>query len=96
MDRRSPAQCRQRWAGLSNPNKVKRSWSKEENAHLNELVDKFGPGNWGEIALRLESRNAKQCRERWHNQLNPKVVSEEMILIKSCSSLILMSLSSRF
>ena len=74
MDRRSPAQCRQRWAGLSNPNKVKRSWSKEENAHLNELVDKFGPGNWGEIALRLESRNAKQCRERWHNQLNPKVV----------------------
>ena len=74
MDRRSPAQCRQRWAGLSNPNKVKRSWSKEENSHLNELVDKFGPGNWGEIAMRLESRNAKQCRERWHNQLNPKVV----------------------
>ena len=74
MDRRSPAQCRQRWAGLSNPNKVKRSWSKEENNHLNELVEQFGPGNWGEIALRLESRNAKQCRERWHNQLNPKVV----------------------
>ena len=42
MDRRSPTQCRQRWAGLSSK-QVKRSWSKEENNHLNELVDKFGP-----------------------------------------------------
>eukprot|EP00946_MAST-07B_sp_MAST-7B-sp1_P001967 g1967.t1 len=24
--------------------------------------------------MKLESRNAKQCRERWHNQLNPTVV----------------------
>jgi myb proto-oncogene protein len=74
MERRSPAQCRQRWAGLCNPNKVKRSWSKEENARLHELIAEYGPGNWGEISLRLESRNAKQCRERWHNQLNPVVV----------------------
>ena len=74
MERRSPAQCRQRWAGLCNPNKVKRSWSKEENGRLHQLIEEYGPGNWGEISLRLESRNAKQCRERWHNQLNPVVV----------------------
>lgn len=41
---------------------------------LHNLVQELGPGNWGEIALRLKSRNAKQCRERWHNQLNPDVV----------------------
>ena len=74
MTSRSPAQCRQRWAGLCNPNKEKRAWSTEENKLLHELVEEYGPGNWGEIALKLESRNAKQCRERWHNQLNPTVV----------------------
>jgi myb proto-oncogene protein len=74
MTSRSPAQCRQRWAGLCNPNKEKRAWSTEENARLHELVEEYGPGNWGEIALKLESRNAKQCRERWHNQLNPTVI----------------------
>ena len=74
MTSRSPAQCRQRWAGLCNPNKEKRAWSSEENTRLGELVIEYGPGNWGEIAAKLESRNAKQCRERWHNQLNPSVV----------------------
>ena len=74
MTSRSPAQCRQRWAGLCNPNKEKRAWSAEENTRLGELVLEYGPGNWGEIAAKLVSRNAKQCRERWHNQLNPSVV----------------------
>ena len=74
MTSRSPAQCRQRWAGLCNPNKEKRAWSVTENTRLGELVIEYGPGNWGEIAAKLESRNAKQCRERWHNQLNPSVV----------------------
>jgi hypothetical protein len=74
MASRSPAQCRQRWAGLCNPNKEKRAWSTAENKRLHELVEEYGPGNWGEIAMKLESRNAKQCRERWHNQLNPTVV----------------------
>ena len=38
--------------------------------------------------MRLESRNAKQCRERWHNQLNPKVVktpwleAEDQVILK--------------
>ena len=76
MKTRSPAQCRQRWAGLCNPNKEKRAWSTEENTRLGELVKEYGPGNWGEIATKLSSRNAKQCRERWHNQSNPTVVKE--------------------
>ena len=69
MASRSPAQCRQRWAGLCNPNKEKRAWSTEENGRLGKLVEEYGPGNWGEIAAKLASRNAKQCRERWHNHL---------------------------
>ena len=77
MPGRGPAQCRQRWSGLCNPNEKKKTWSSEENTRrIGELVIELGPGNWGEIANRLENRNAKQCRERWHNQLDPSIVKE--------------------
>jgi myb proto-oncogene protein len=74
MISRSQAQCRQRWALLCNPNKQKRTWSREENTKLGELVIEYGTGNWGKIAAKLERRNANQCLERWYNQLNPNVV----------------------
>ena len=41
MTSRSPAQCRQRWAGLCNPNKEKRAWSTAENKRLHELASKL-------------------------------------------------------
>ncbi|MGH0146307.1 UNVERIFIED_CONTAM: hypothetical protein FKN15_030053 [Acipenser sinensis] len=38
-----------------------------------ELVLKYGPKRWSVIAKHLKGRIGKQCRERWHNHLNPEV-----------------------
>lgn len=38
-----------------------------------ELVQKFGPKRWSLIAKHLRGRLGKQCRERWHNHLNPDI-----------------------
>lgn len=37
------------------------------------LVDNNGPQKWTIIAEHLPGRIGKQCRERWHNHLNPKI-----------------------
>ena len=73
MENRSAAQCRQRWGGLQNPYRHKRAWTAEENLLLARLVEKWGAGKWGKIAEDIGTRNPKQCRERWHNQLSPVV-----------------------
>ena len=47
--------------------------TKDEDAKLHKYVKTHGASNWSKVALMLKSRNAKQCRERWHNQLSPQV-----------------------
>lgn len=37
------------------------------------MVEKFGPQKWTSIAIHLPGREGKQCRERWHNHLNPAI-----------------------
>ena len=57
-------------------------WNKKEDEAIIELVKKFGTSNWtliaNEMALLYKSkhRNGKQCRERWHNHLDPIVNKE--------------------
>ena len=54
-------------------------WDKKEDEAIIELVNKHGTTNWtiiaNELALIYKSkqRNGKQCRERWHNHLDPIV-----------------------
>lgn len=48
-------------------------WTDEEDAKVIELVNKMGPHKWTFIAAHLPGRIGKQCRERWHNHLNPKI-----------------------
>ena len=38
-----------------------------------DLVKKYGPKRWTLIAKHLKGRIGKQCRERWHNHLNPEI-----------------------
>lgn len=38
-----------------------------------EHVLKTGPRKWSKIAANLPGRIGKQCRERWHNHLNPDI-----------------------
>jgi hypothetical protein len=38
------------------------------------MIEKSGVGNWSGVADCLPGRTGKQCRERWHNHLNPGIV----------------------
>lgn len=41
---------------------------------LVKKVNQLGTQNWVIIARYLPGRLGRQCRERWHNVLNPKIV----------------------
>ncbi|XP_077409946.1 myb-related protein A isoform X2 [Vanacampus margaritifer] len=70
---RTDGQCQHRWQKVLNPELVKGPWTKEEDQKLIDLVHKYGPKRWSVIAKHLQGRIGKQCRERWHNHLNPQV-----------------------
>ncbi|RLN32215.1 hypothetical protein BBJ28_00005180 [Nothophytophthora sp. Chile5] len=67
----------------------KRPWTREENDKLMQLVKQYGAKRWSLIAMHLPGRVGKQCRERWHNHLNPTVrkdawTAEEDYVIFEC------------
>lgn len=63
---------RNRKAGGSK--RQKKIWTSEEDEVLMGLIDRFGPAKWSAIANFMPGRQGKQCRERWHNHLNPSIV----------------------
>ncbi|NWS40660.1 MYBA protein, partial [Probosciger aterrimus] len=73
LQNRSDFQCQHRWQRVLNPELIKGPWTKEEDQRVIELVQKYGPKRWSLIAKHLKGRIGKQCRERWHNHLNPEV-----------------------
>ena len=53
-------------------------------------MDTLGAKKWSSIASNLAGRSGKQCRERWHNHLNPAInksktwtMDEDRIIIQS-------------
>ncbi|XP_054795038.1 transcription factor MYB3R-1-like [Prosopis cineraria] len=86
---RTDVQCLHRWQKVLNPELVKGPWSKEEDEIIIDLVNKYGPKKWSTIAQHLPGRIGKQCRERWHNHLNPAInkeawtQEEELALIRA-------------
>eukprot|EP01017_Pseudomicrothorax_dubius_P026060 TRINITY_DN287_c0_g1_i2.p1 TRINITY_DN287_c0_g1~~TRINITY_DN287_c0_g1_i2.p1 ORF type:complete len:511 (-),score=142.92 TRINITY_DN287_c0_g1_i2:307-1839(-) len=76
---KSDLECLHRWQKVLNPEnqlkskKTKRPWTDEEDKLVIELVKKHGPQKWTFIAEHLPGRIGKQCRERWHNHLNPQI-----------------------
>ena len=68
---------------------TKGTWKPDEDSQLVSLVSKFGPQNWTRIAEFIPLRSGKQCRERWHNHLNPNInkqkwsLEEDKILIEA-------------
>jgi len=70
---RSDVQCLHRWQKVLNPKLIKGPWSKEEDDIVMKLVSENGARNWSYIAKNLPGRIGKQCRERWHNHLNPDI-----------------------
>ena len=67
----------------------RRPWTKEEDLKVTELVGKYGTKKWSLVGSCLDGRTGKQCRERWHNHLNPGIKKdgwreEEDLLIIDC------------
>jgi hypothetical protein len=78
MHDRSEIQCFNRWLELKNSQHLSKGpWSKEEDDILKEMVESKGARNWSAIAAFLPGRIGKQCRERWHNHLDPKIKKEK-------------------
>lgn len=50
----------------------KRAWTATEDEQLRQVV-MSGQLKWSVVAEMIGTRNAKQCRERWHYQLNPDI-----------------------
>jgi myb proto-oncogene protein len=52
---------------------VRDPWTREEDAQLRASVEARGSTNWRDHAEQIGTKNAKQCRCRWHDHLNPTV-----------------------
>ncbi len=51
--------------------------TQQEDELVLRLVQEHGPKNWSFIAKQLPGRIGKQCRERWHNHLNPQISKDK-------------------
>ncbi|KAJ8361289.1 hypothetical protein SKAU_G00178140 [Synaphobranchus kaupii] len=89
LPNRTEHQCQHRWLKVLDPDLVKGPWTKEEDEKVIELVNKYGNKQWAMVAKHLKGRLGKQCRERWHNHLNPDVkksswtAEEDLIIYKA-------------
>nr|XP_057945077.1 v-myb avian myeloblastosis viral oncogene homolog-like 2b [Doryrhamphus excisus] len=86
---RTEHQCQHRWFKVLDPDLIKGPWTKEEDDKVIELVNVYGNKQWAVVAKHLKGRLGKQCRERWHNHLNPSVkksswtAEEDLIIYKA-------------
>jgi myb proto-oncogene protein len=74
VDGRTHVQCLQRWKKVLQPGLIKGVWSADEDKLLLTLIEKNGGARcWTKIADHIPGRTAKQCRERWHLNLDPSI-----------------------
>ena len=85
-------ECNERYTYLrhSPGNKGPVPWTKNEDNQILKLVRQHGAKKWSSIAAKIVGRTGKQCRERWHNHLNPNInksktwtVEEDRMIIES-------------
>ena len=53
--------------------KLKKKFTREEDAKLTEYVNMYGTSNWNIIAHYFVNRSARQLKDRWFNYLDPKI-----------------------
>lgn len=70
---RTHSQAAHRWQKVLDPKLRKGAWTDEEDSQLQRAVEELGEGHWSRVAERVSTRNGKQCRERWRNQISPEV-----------------------
>ena len=58
---------------------ARKTWTKREDEAICYLVEELGSHQWSKLAAQLKERfgisrrSGKQCRERWHNHLDPTI-----------------------
>ena len=78
LENKTAIQCLHRWRKVSDPQTgqvIKGPWTSAEDEKVRTLVTERGPQKWSAIIKRLPGRLGKQCRERWHNHLDPNIRS---------------------
>lgn len=60
-----------------NSDKKRKKWTSQEDALVLLLIEKYGK-MWAFIASFLEGRTGKQVRERYFNQLDPKIIKSKI------------------
>jgi hypothetical protein len=45
----------------------------EEDKKLVELVGRYGSSDWLAVAREMQTLNARQCRQRWNDYVNPNL-----------------------
>jgi hypothetical protein len=56
---------------------LKSKFTSDEDRMLIQLVNECGSNDWRRVSQLIVTRNARQCRERWSNYLNPALRSGE-------------------
>jgi hypothetical protein len=75
---RTRNQCYNRWHDVLDPsigraNGRKGKWSAVEDSKLKDAVQANGDKDWSALSLHIPGRSKIQCRDRWHNGLNPSI-----------------------
>ena len=56
---------------------TKAKFTPQEDMMLVRIMLYGGIKNWNEVANIMQTRNARQCRDRWNNYLNPYLRNDE-------------------
>jgi hypothetical protein len=75
---RTKAKCCKRWHASLNPSigrttEREGKWTADEDKMLKDAVPTQGAKNWEAIAELVPGRTKVQCRNRWHNALDPSI-----------------------
>jgi hypothetical protein len=62
-----------RWDKVIDPRLIKGCWTREEDEAILKFVEAHGNKDWAKLAVLLEGRTGKQCRERYRNHLDTSV-----------------------
>jgi myb proto-oncogene protein len=66
------------------PGRFKCKFTAAEDVQLTDVVQHSGCKNWAAVARQIPGRNARQCRERWMNYINPNLERTPLTAEEEC------------